>query len=219
MPWAETVNVFFLKYPSHFSEAGGQMGDFKEHKIFCVYFFAQEFETVLLTGKWPYDKSSNFGSNLSKLFSPYHNKNGKKRHEVFECFHIIIVQSLIIYWVRGPDVYITGTSAQFGSGTDGDNPSWVSLNPDLGLSTWFSAESSCRHQIMFTEVLTWSAWRSCPGQSCVGKQLHCNDTQVNISSLLASFIFSDVAVLHGEEQCASGNTFSQSVVGKVVISW
>ena len=115
------------------------------------------------------------------------------------------MQSFIILWVRGTEVYVSDISAQFGTGINRDNPSWVNPNPDLDLRAWFSAEWLCKHKLKFTEVWTWTACRSCPGQSQPGKQLHCNDAQNDISSWLVSFIFVDIAVLHEEEQCASHN--------------
>lgn len=54
-----------------FCEAGDQVDDFKENKIFFVYLFAQESETVQWADKWPYDKSFNFVTVLSNFF-PYH---------------------------------------------------------------------------------------------------------------------------------------------------
>lgn len=67
----------------------------------------------------------------------------------------------------------------------------------FGLESLISAESLSKHRIMFTEVLPRSAWRSCPWP-CVAEQLCCNDTQVNISSLLA-LSFVDPVVHHEKE--------------------
>lgn len=77
-------------------------------QAYKIYLCVQEFGTVLLADEWPWHKAARSRRNLSHFF-PITTRAGAK-----------------CYRVRGTVLYISTIPAKLGTGTSGDNPTWVS---------------------------------------------------------------------------------------------